>query len=102
MADVQFDEAKARAWGTEVESELEQVEVLLKQVAEECATQPYEDDTIMNELHKTGIALDNAWKELGKQFSETISGMYKAFDVISDFVNKTIERIANWTRSARN
>ena len=42
-----FDEAKAKAWVMEVENELAQVNGLLQKVAQECQTQPYEDDTIM-------------------------------------------------------
>lgn len=102
MADTQFDEAKAKAWATEVEGELEQVDALLKQVAEECATQPYEDDTIMNMLHQTGEALGTAWSELGKQFTDTISNMFSLISTIASFVAKAAEAVANWTGSVKN
>ena len=102
MADTRFDEAKAKAWATEVEAELQQVEVLLKEVAEECATQPYEDDTIMNTLHQTGVALGTAWGELGKQFADTISNMFSLISTIASFVAKAAEAVASWAGSAKN
>jgi len=102
MADIQFDEAKAKAWATEVEGELEQVEELLKKVAEECATQPYEDDTIMNTLHQTGEGLNTAWGELGKQFKSTISDMFSLISRIASFVKEAAEKVSKWAGSASN
>lgn len=102
MADTQFDEAKAQAWAIEVQGELDQVNALLRQVAEECATQPYEDDTIMNTLHQTGEALGNAWQELGTQFTDTISNMFSLISTIATSVAKAAESIANFVSGVKN
>ena len=47
----------AKQWQKNVEEEFKRVDELLKLVAEELKTQPYEDDTIMMGLKKTGEAL---------------------------------------------
>ena len=102
MADTRFEEAKAKAWATEVQGELDQVNVLLDQVAEECATQPYEDDTIMNTLHQTGVALGDAWKDLGTQFNKTIEGMFSLISTIASAVAKAAEKVSNFANSVKN
>lgn len=102
MADTQFDEAKARAWTIEVEGELKQVDALLKQVAEECATQPYEDDTIMNSLHQTGEALNTAWSELGTQFTDMIGNMFNLVTTIATSVQKAVEKIGEFLSGRTN
>lgn len=96
MADIRFEEAKAKAWTVEVQGELEQVNGLLDQVAKECETQPYEDDTIMNSLHKTGVALGEAWKEVAVQFTETINNMFSIISDVAATVGKIVDSLSSY------
>ena len=98
MEDTRFEQAKAEAWTIEVEGELQAVEKLLARVAEECATQPYEDDTIMIMLHKSGEALGSAWKEIIGQFNSAVVGMRDMTTMLSSGVQKSADAIESYIR----
>ena len=48
-AELSFKMESAKQWQKNVEEEFKRVDELLKLVAEELKTQPYEDDTIMRQ-----------------------------------------------------
>lgn len=96
MADTQFDEARARSWITEVQGELDDVNKLLQEVAIECETQPYEDDTIMNTLVSTGRSLGEAWGGVVSTFQEAVNGCLSILQSIVSGVGKTLEVIGSF------
>ena len=96
MADVSFDEARAKSWTTEVEGELELVNQLLAEVAQECATQPYEDDTIMTGLVAGGQALGEAWNGVISIFKTGVEGFKTITNEIVNGVGKTLEGIGSF------
>ena len=67
-AELSFKMESAKQWQKNVEEEFKRVDELLKLVAEELKTQPYEDDTIMMGLKKTGEALAEAFQTLSQNF----------------------------------
>ena len=96
MADISFDESAAKGWITEVEGELELVNRLLAEVAQECATQPYEDDTIMMGMVQSGKALGEAWGGVVSIFQTGVDGFKKITNEIIHGVGKTLEGIGNF------
>ena len=101
MADVSFDEARATSWTTEVEGELELVNRLLAEVAQECAEQPYEDDTIMNGMVTAGKALGEAWEGVVSIFSTGVEGFKTITNDIVNGVGRTMAGIGEFLAGVR-
>ena len=74
-AELSFKMESAKQWQKNVEEEFKRVDELLKLVAEELKTQPYEDDTIMMGLKKTGEALAEAFQTLSQNFMNAVAGL---------------------------
>lgn len=101
MADKNFDEAKAKSWVREVEAELDQVDMILAKVAEECKENPAETDTILKTYYKLGEGLNTAWKELEGQFKETISGLTSVIEATAKAIKKAVDKIAEYASKAK-
>lgn len=86
--ELSFKVESAKQWQKDVEAEFQRVDALLKQVAEELKTQPYEDDTIMMGLKQTGEALAAAFETLSKNFMSAVNGL-------TDIVNEWSKTLTN-------
>lgn len=93
-AELSFKVERAKQWKKNVEAEFKQVNELLKLVAEELKTQPYEDDTIMMGLKKTGEALEEAFNTLNKNFMKAVDGLDQIIMEWSQMLTKILESIA--------
>ena len=89
--ELSFRMARAEQWKADVEREVDRVNKLLDLVAKELQTQPYEDDTIMMGLKKTGDALESAFNTLNQNFSNAINGLD---DIMAEW-SKTLNKILN-------
>ena len=67
-------------------------------VAEELKTQPYEDDTIMMGLKKTGEALAEAFQTLTQNFMKAVDGLSDIMEEWSRTLTKILEAIAEAAR----
>lgn len=92
--ELSFKVESAKQWQKDVEQEFKRVDELLKQVAEELKTQPYEDDTIMIGLKKTGEALATAFETLNKNFMNAVNGLSGIVDEWNKTLSKILESIA--------
>ena len=63
MAVIDIDEAKTMIWKQEVETELSQVEEILKKVQTELTTVAGSDDSIYQGIYKVGVAVEETWNE---------------------------------------
>ena len=89
-AELSFKMESAKQWQKNVEEEFKRVDELLKLVAEELKTQPYEDDTIMMGLKKTGEALAEAFQTLSQNFMNAVAGLSDIMAEWSRTLTKTI------------
>lgn len=93
-----FKMESAKQWQKNVEEEFKRVNELLKLVAEELQTQPFEDDTIMMGLKKTGEALAEAFETLNKNFMSAVAGLSDIMAEWSRTLTKILEAIADAAR----
>ena len=97
MADANtFDQARAEAWATEVDAELDSVNKTLQEVAQECQESPYEDDVIFSTIMNVGRAFGEAWQGLTNQFIETVDGLHTVAKTIVNTVGGIIDGIASF------
>ena len=75
MSDISLEEARAKIWMDDVNSELEAVEAILKKVHSSLTTTAGSDDSIMNGIWKVGTAMENAWNTLCNNFKSAQSKM---------------------------
>lgn len=73
--ELSFKVESAKQWKRDVEAEFKRVDELLKLVSEELQTQPYEDDTIMLGLKKTGEIMAESFEVLSKNFTKAVAGV---------------------------
>ena len=97
-AELSFKMESAKQWQKNVEEEFKRVDELLKLVAEELNTQPYEDDTIMMGLKKTGEALAEAFQTLSQNFMNAVAGLSDIMAEWSRTLTKILEAIAEAAR----
>lgn len=97
-AELSFKMESAKQWQKNVEEEFKRVDELLKLVAEELKTQPYEDDTIMMGLKKTGEALAEAFQTLSQNFMNAVAGLSDIMAEWSRTLTKILEAIAEAAR----
>ena len=97
-AELSFRMESAKQWQKNVEEEFKRVDELLKLVAEELKTQPYEDDTIMMWLKKTGEALAEAFQTLTQNFMKAVDGLSDIMEEWSRTLTKILEAIAEAAR----
>ena len=95
-AELSFKMESAKQWQKNVEEEFKRVDELLKLVAEELKTQPYEDDTIMMGLKKTGEA--EAFQTLSQNFMNAVAGLSDIMAEWSRTLTKILEAIAEAAR----
>ena len=74
-AELSFKVAEAKHWKEDVTAEIEAVNLVLKNVATEVETEPYEDDTIMMGLKSAGEALKASFELLNSNFVKAVSGI---------------------------
>ncbi|MCD8104833.1 MAG: hypothetical protein LUF35_07520 [Lachnospiraceae bacterium] len=91
MADTKLDIEKANAWKSEVEAELADVKVLLRNVYQECEERPEDDDTLLNAFYEAGLKMESTWTELSNQFDKTVSGLQ---EVINQWKNTIEEKVS--------
>jgi len=76
MADkIKMEEARARVWISEVNTELELVNDTLTKVTQAITSVPASDDTIMNGILKVGNTLEDIWATTCKVFREVGKGI---------------------------
>ena len=97
-AELSFKMESAKQWQKNVEEEFKRVDELLKLVAEELKTQPYEDDTIMMGLKKTGEARAEAFQTLSQNFMNAVAGLSDIMAEWSRTLTKILEAIAEAAR----
>ena len=81
MAVIDIDEAKATIWKMDVQSELNQIEDILKKVTNELTTVAGSDDSIYQGIYKVGVAAEEAW-------NESINSWKKCIDYWTEAINK--------------
>lgn len=82
MADISIDEAKAKIWMDDVNSELNAVESILRKVNGALTTVAGSDDSIMNGIYKVGVAMENAWAIMCNNFKSAQSKVAEAISKI--------------------
>lgn len=82
MADISIDEAKAKIWMDDVNSELNAVESILRKVNGALTTVAGSDDSIMNGIYKVGVAMENAWTIMCNNFKSAQSKVAEAISKI--------------------
>ena len=98
-AELSFKVERAKQWKQSVQSEIEMVNSLLKQVEEEVKEAPYEDDTIMKGLHSAGEALESSFELLNNQFMEEIEGIDRIIETWSNMIADLLSEIAETIRT---
>ena len=98
MGSRMLDAAKAKSWMTEVDDEVAAVDRLLEDVAKELATNPHEDDTILQTLRQVGEGFGSAWKELIKSFRDTSERTSKIISIMTEGVGNTLEEIKSFVQ----
>lgn len=92
--ELSFKVERAKQWKKDVEAEFKRVDELLKLVVEELKTQPFEDDTIMMGLKKTGEALAEAFETMKQNFKNAVEGLDNIVDEWSRTIKKILEQLA--------
>ena len=88
-AELSFKMESAKQWQKNVEEEFKRVDELLKLVAEELKTQPYEDDTIMAEAFQTlSLNFMNAGAGLSDIMAEWSRTLTKILEAIAEAARK--------------
>jgi len=82
MADISIDEAKAKIWMEDVNSELAAVESILKKVNGALTTVAGSDDSIMNGIYKVGTTMESAWNTMCTNFKSAQSKLAEAISKI--------------------
>lgn len=93
MADISIDEARARQWIEDVNVEIENVEAVLKRVAEVSTTVPGEDDVIMNSIESTCRALSDFWGTMCSGFKKASKSIANVVDTINNATEKILDDI---------
>ena len=96
MADTQFDVAMAKAWENEVRQELQAVDNLLIRVGRVLQSDPVEDDTVLKNIYETGEKMDNAARDLGKQFEATMDALTKIIAKVESIVQESLDKLAQF------
>ena len=92
MADINIDEAKAKIWIGDVESEIDNVEKLIKKINGAVSEAAGEDDTIMQGIYKVGTTMEETWtvmcdglKEATVQINNALTKIFtQAQEVLED------------------
>ena len=94
-----FNHVAAENWKKEVDGEIVRVKDTLAQVAEVCATKPYEDDYIMNLMYQTGQGLIEAWNGLISAFQQAIESMLAISKEFYDWAKKIGDSIVEFAEN---
>lgn len=97
--DISLEEQRLNDLKNEINAELIAVRGILRNVANECDSDPSEDDTILVEIQKVGNDMRSAWGNLCDAFQSVTN---KITDILSGY-NKTAtthsENAGNISRS---
>ena len=96
--DVDFKEEDARKWIGAVESEVQAVQELLKNVTALTTAAEAEQDTIMLEMQQAGQELDEFWGKMCVGFEHVIGQLGKVFDSLTNAVSDTLDAIGALAR----
>lgn len=86
MVDLSIDEAKAKIWLDDVISELDDVEVVLKNVTKALTTPIQSEDTIMKGIYNVGTSMEDAWTSLCNDFAKSVSDVGEAIAQVGPVV----------------
>jgi len=86
MADLSFNEEKARQWEIDVLHEIDLVNEELAKVNTESEIVPGEDDTIFQGILRCNEEMQNGWNRL-------LEGFRSATEKVGNAINKIIETI---------
>lgn len=90
MDEIKLDEAKAKAWISDVTNEIELVSKVLKDTSEVLTTVPTDGDTIFTGIRNAGKTLENNWDKLIKSLKD-----------VSTAINDSIEKIIMTVRELK-
>lgn len=91
--DLSIDEAKAKMWMDDVNSELTAVRSLLKKVNTTNAEVVGSDDTIMQGIYNVGVAMGNAWDNMCNVFDDVQEKVAKGVSKIGETVQEVVEHV---------
>ena len=91
--DLSIDEAKAKIWMDDVNSELSAVRALLKKVNTANSEVVDSDDTIMGGIYKVGVAMGNAWDKMCNIFDDVQDKVRGGIDKIGQTVSNVVEEV---------
>lgn len=94
MADISFVEDRARIWIQDVESELRDVEDVLKAVSTASTTIPGEDDTIMQGIETTCRSLSDFWTTMCNGFKESTRTIKNVIGILGKAAMEAADEIA--------
>ena len=92
--DMEFQEAKARAWQKEVEAEIKDVNSLLEKINNTVATADPEhaDDDFVKRINEVNENVTTQWNNLEKLFSDFNDKVEKMFTMINAWVSENKDR----------
>lgn len=92
--DMEFQEAKARAWQKEVEAEIKDVNSLLEKINNTVATADPEhaDDDFVKRINEVNENVTTQWNNLEKLFSDFNDKVEKMFTMINTWVSENKDR----------
>ena len=91
--DISIDEAKAKIWMDDVNSELSAVRALLKKVNMANAEVAGSDDTIMEGIYKVGVAMGNAWDKMCNIFDDAGSKIKEGLTKLDSTVQHVVQEV---------
>ena len=81
--DISFEEQKLQDLKSDIDSELVAVRALLRQVAEECKSDPAEDDSVLGPIKNFGNEMHTKWSNLCDAFdkvSQRIGDLFSSYN----------------------
>lgn len=94
MAEIDnFDSAQARVWKQKVDSEIQEIELLLNQVRQVTAN-PTPDDTIMKAIQAIGENEEKIWSNVKRTFAEVSDKTQEVISSFEKFGEGAIERVS--------
>ena len=89
--DISIDEAKAKIWMQDVNTELAAVRALLEKVNAATVEVAGSDDTIMNGIYNVGVAMGNAWTKMCSVFDQAQDNIVKSAERIGTAVQELVD-----------
>lgn len=91
--DISIDEAKARAWINDVNSEIIQVESILANVGNEITNVIDDDDPIMVGIEKYGKEMQDVSGTMVKEFKSAMNNVEDAVNKLVEGIRKIVDEV---------